>query len=348
MAAQMKAAFLIDKRDLRFLDSKMPEPGEKEILTKVRVSHVCATDVRMWQHGHPRGAPLIPGHEFSGVIDKVGAAVSDSLLGTRVTVAPNMGCGACVLCRAGQTQQCSGFQALGFHLNGSFAEYVVIPEAAVQQGNVFQIPERLSFEEAALVEPLSCVLSAHERVGINPGEDVLIIGAGPIGHMHAKLATLGGAGRVFLTDLVRRRLQYCREIGPSWITINSENLGSDIMRLTRGRGVDLGIVACSSPEAQSAVVELAAINGRIVFFGGLPAKQSLVRINTNQVHYRQLILTGTTRSSLDQFAKAIRLLERGLIKVGDLISTRREIGQVKEVFQEALELKGLKHAVVFD
>jgi L-iditol 2-dehydrogenase len=347
----MKAAFLFGKDDLRFLDIGMPAVGEREILIRVRASFVCGTDIRMWKHGHKHvspGSPLIPGHEFSGVIEKAGPGIPGEALGTRVATAPNMGCGKCALCIAGQTHQCPDFRALGIHLNGCFAEYVLVPEAAVQQGNIVPISADLSFEEAALVEPLSCVLSAFERVGLTPGEDVLIIGAGPIGLMHAKLATLQGAGRVILTDLVEGRLKQCREIGTSWITVKRESLESEIQELTEGRGMDLGIVACSSPEAQVTAVELAAINGRIVLFGGLPAGEELVKINTNTVHYRQLTLTGTTRSSLDQFRKTIRLLEQGLIQLQDLVSTRRKIDQTGEAFLEASERRGLKHAILFD
>ena len=170
----------------------------------------CTTmDIR----GSLRTTPLILGHEGSGVVAGVGSDVKNFKEGMRVAVAPNIGCGICDYCVSGNTHLCSQYKALGIHMPGFFAEYVKIPENFVRQGNVVEIPDTLSFEEAALAEPLACVFNAFEKSKMRPGETVLIIGAGPIGLMHAKMAQTAGAAKIIFNDFSRERLDLCRQTG---------------------------------------------------------------------------------------------------------------------------------------
>lgn len=177
----MLAARFYGAGDIRIEEIKKPRISKDEILVKVKSAALCGTDLRMYRHGLANNAslPITLGHEFSGVIAEVGAEVSHYTEGMEVVVAPNMGCGVCRQCVQGNTHHCPDYKALGIHLDGGFAEYVRIPKEAVVQGNVMPIPAGLSFEEAALVEPLSSVYSGLERCQVGLGDYVLIIG-GPL------------------------------------------------------------------------------------------------------------------------------------------------------------------------
>ena len=360
----MLAARLHGKRDLRVEDVPRPSVGPDEVLLRVRSASICGTDIRMFENGRGKGPnlpPLILGHEMSGQIAAVGSGLQAAMNrgfetskggsvfreGMRVAVAPNTGCGVCDLCVSGNTHLCRYYTAFGIHIDGGFAEYARIPAGFVRQGNVVEIAEAVSFEEAALAEPLSCVYSAFERSGLRPGEAVLVIGAGPIGLMHAKLARLGGASKVMVNDLDQARLSQCRRIDASFITLGGQNLKEQVHDLTHGRGADVCIVACASPAAQEESIELAAVNGRVIFFGGLPADSPPVRIDSNRIHYRQLTVTGTTRASIAQYRKALELVANRLIELKDLISTVCSIRQCPQAIENAAKGTGLKTVIRF-
>ncbi len=350
----MRAALLYGKEDLRVEDLPVPEIGAEEVLLEVRAAAICGTDIRMFRNG-AKGvgpqSPLVLGHELAGIVAKVGKAVhgvQGLAEGARVAVAPNMGCGTCDACVSGNTQLCdNGFRALGINLPGGFAEYVRIPAEAVRQGNLCPLGPGVSFEAAALAEPLSCVYNAFQRCSIRPGDRVLIIGAGPIGLMHAKLARLGGAAKVVLNDLAEERLAICRKLEPGLVTVAGE-VGERVMALTGGRGADVVITACPAPEAQVTALKVAAMNGRILFFGGLPADRAVVGLDTNLIHYRQLVVSGTTRQSLSQYRAVLRLIEDGLLSVDELVTSRWPLDSLREGFAAVMRGSGLKHAVGFE
>ncbi len=348
----MLAALLFGKEDLRLQEVPTPEVGPEEVLLRMREVAICGTDIRMFRGG-AKGVsaqtPLILGHELSGVVERVGRSVTGVREGQRAAVAPNMGCGTCDACVSGNTHFCeNGYRGFGINLPGGFAEFVLVPAEAVRQGNLCSIPAGVSFAAAALAEPLSCVFNAYQRYAIRPGDRVLIIGAGPIGLMHARLARMGGAAKVFLNDLSAERLEVCRRLEPDMATIAGADPAAQMLELTGGKGLDVVITACPSPEAQVTALKVAAVNGRVVFFGGLPADRSVVSLDTNLIHYRQLLVTGTSRQSLSQFRQVLRLVEYGLIKVDDLVSARWPLERVGEAFQSVMRANGLKHVVSFE
>jgi L-iditol 2-dehydrogenase len=291
------------------------------------------------------GAPLVLGHEMSGLVAEVGPGVTAVKPGARVIVAPNMGCGVCDRCVAGNSHLCASYRALGIHLDGSFAEYVRVPAAAVAQGNIVDLPDSVSFPAGAMVEPLSCVYNAFERSGIAPGDTVLVMGAGPIGLMHARLARMGGAGRVILSDVSADRLGQARRLEESLVVSDSRSLKERVAELTGGNGVDVCITACPAPDAQAAALELTGLNGRVIFFGGLPKSRCPVALDTNLIHYKQLVVTGTARSSPAQYRKSLDLVARGLVKVDDLVTSTWPLEQVAEAMNKVAAGEGLKAAI---
>lgn len=343
----MLAAKMYGVEDIRIEETPIPEPKAGELLVRVKAAAICGTDVRMYRNGYKgimEETPRILGHEFSGIIAQVGADVSGYEVGQRVAVAPNMGCGICEQCIAGDGHLCSVYQALGINLDGAFAEYVIIPAKAVSGGNVCILEESVSFEEAAINEALSCVCNGFERCDIRPGCSVLIIGAGPIGIMHAMLAKMAGAAPIYINDLSKERLAICKEIDPSFITVQ-EDLKEFIMEQTKGRGVDVCITACPSPAAQTLSLELVGIGGRINFFGGIPADKQRVPLDTNLIHYKQLLVSGTTRASLTQYRKTLHYIATGVLDVKKLISRRIPLDQIVDGFRQAGNADGLKNVI---
>ena len=186
----------------------MPEIETGELLVKVLSASICGTDLRIFHGNHrmyPRGTVRIPGHEVVGTIAKIGDGLTDFSVGQRVFIAPNMGCGHCAQCVSGNNNLCANYDAIGVTIDGGFAEYVRVPANAVQQGNVIPVSESVDPAVAALMEPFACVLRGQNALHIQPGEVVLVIGAGPIGVMHTKLASARGAGRVIVSEPSRPR-----------------------------------------------------------------------------------------------------------------------------------------------
>jgi L-iditol 2-dehydrogenase len=345
----MQAALLYDKDDLRLEERPTPVIAHGEVLLRTASASVCGTDLRMWQNGHAFATPerpLIIGHEMSGTIADVGPGVTDYRVGQRVCVAPNYNPVRTALVARGEGHLDPSYRALGIHEHGAFAEFVRIPREAVEQGNIFPLPQDVSFAAAALVEPLACVYNAFEKARPGPGDVVLIIGAGPIGVMHAKLARMARPRKVILCDVNPQRLELARSLDHEFIIIAGDP-GDEIARQSDGAGADIIITACPSAEMQARAIELAAVNGRVIFFGGLPKGRSLVPLDTNLIHYRQLIVTGTTRQSLQHFARMLELIAQRQIEVEDLITSTHTLAQIHVAMADAARGHGLKARIAF-
>jgi len=345
----MLAARMYGKNDVRIEEIPIPVPKKGELLIKVAIAAVCGTDVRMISNGvegidelHPR----ILGHEIAGTIVKLGEGVVEYKVGQRVAIAPNIGCGICDSCVRGNGHLCPEYQALGINIDGGFAEYCIIPEKAVRGGNVCVLNDQVTFEEGAINEPLSCVCNGFEHANIQPGDNVLIIGAGPIGIMHCALALMAGA-KVYLNDISKERLLEAQRLYPKINPIFS-NLKDSFMNITNGYGADVIITACPIPEVQSQALELAALGGRIIFFGGIPANKEPVKIDTNIVHYKQLILSGTTRASLMQYRKTLKYITNGELEVKSMVTARYKLTDFDEAFNNAKSGFGLKNVIIFE
>ncbi len=341
----MKAARLFGKSDLRIEELPVPQVGPGELLLRTACASVCGTDIRMLKHGHAV-TPLVIGHEMSGTLERVGAGVMSFRPGQRVCVAPNYNPVASKLTLAGEGHLDPGYRALGIHEDGAFAEFVRIPAHAVQQGNVFPIPDHVSFTEGALIEPMACVFNAYEKARTGPGDTVLIIGAGPIGVIHGKMSRLAGAGKVLINDLNAERLQMARRIDPMFIPLGGD-LRAELMKLTGGAGADVIITACPVPEVQTLALELAAVNGRVIFFGGLPKDRAVVPLDTNLIHYRQLMVTGTTRQSLRQFQAVLALVSDRVLRLEDLVTSTHPIEEAEQAILAMATARGLKSRLEF-
>lgn len=349
----MIAGRLFGKDDFRLVEMNIPEIDENEILVQVKAAALCGSDLRMITSGVENvdgNSPLTLGHEFAGVIYKVGENVSNKYrIGQKVAVAPNFGCGQCNYCVSGLSHLCIDYKAFGINLDGAFAQYVRIPSEVIRQGNVTLINKDLSYIEAAINEPLACVQNGFERYKIYPGDKVLIMGAGAIGIMHAKLAFLGGAGAIVLNDLSEERLNFAKSImGEKLITIAGSNkLEEFVKEITNNNGFDVIITAAPSTQIQQISLYLASVNGRICFFGGIPSAKQPIALDTNLIHYKQLQISGTTRSSLTQYRKTLSFLASGLIEVRSLVTNIGDIRKLPEFIENAKDSKGLKYVITY-
>jgi L-iditol 2-dehydrogenase len=342
-------ARLYGKEDLRVEDIPQPEVGSGDVLVRIRAGQVCGTDLRMFLSGHKNitpETPLVLGHEISGTIQEAGSEVTQYRPGMRVAVAPNFGCGVCSMCVSGNTHLCTNSRALGITLDGGFAEVLRVPEAAVNQGNVVEIPDQVSYQDASLAEPMSCVYNAFERLDPRPGDVVLILGAGPIGLMHAKLYLFAGAGLVAVNDINPERLAECQKLEPGICAMASAQLKEQILEMTKGKGADICITACPSPEAQKSALELVGMNGKVMFFGGLPSHRAEVPLNTNLIHYKQITVSGTTRQRLSQYRRILGLLAQERISLAGLITSSVTLKNIHVAFKNAAQGRGLKNGIL--
>ena len=344
--ATMLALVYHGPEDLRVERRAAPEIGPGEVLVKVEAASICATDLRIVAGAHRKFAPgvvRIPGHEVAGVVAGIGRDVRGLEVGQRVFVAPNFGCGKCLPCAGGRNNLCPGTEALGITLDGAFAEYVRIPAAAVEQDNVIPLAAHVSTEVAALAEPLACVLHGQKAIAIGAGDKVVILGAGPIGMIHLLLAKSRGARKVIVSDPVRERLELARAFGADR-TVNpeSEDLERAVRDETSDEGASAVIVATPAAQAFEQALEIAGVGGRINLFAGLPRDRSVVPLNCNLIHYKELLVTGTTACSTSDCRNAIELVAAGLIDLSPLVSGRYPLTASREAFDTARDRRGLK------
>jgi threonine dehydrogenase-like Zn-dependent dehydrogenase len=276
----------------------------------------------------------------------VGKLVTGYSVGQRLCFTPNIGCGKCEMCRQGYNNMCPTYEAFGISLDGSFQEYMKVPAIAIRGGNLFEVPENMTFEEAAVVEPLSCCYNAFAGLQVTPEDTVLIIGPGPIGACFVQLAKIWGAKKVIVVGRKEARLTEIEKFGADILIDSSKvDVKAEVMKITGGRGVNVVVTAASSPELQPLSVELLAIHGRVNFFGGLK-KGTKVEIDTNLVHYKGLKLLGTTGSSNEDYFRSLRLVSEGRLNVKDIVSHRFPLSEINAAFDFAKSGQGMKTLVV--
>ncbi len=340
----MKAAVLEALDTLTVKDVPTPEIGDDEVLVHVGACAVCGSDIRMFHHGSPRiTPPAIMGHEASGTVAKVGKLVTKFKVGDRVALGGDVPCGECVFCEAGIGNNCQINYAMGYQFPGSFAEYVKLNRMVVNYGPVHKVPDHVSFEEAALAEPLGCVLNALELSPVKFGDTVVIIGAGPIGCMIIEVAKKMGAGKVIVVQRSLQRLELARQFGADVYVSSLEHDAVEFVKKeTKGLGADLIITANSSPEAQQSALQMAKNRAWVNFFGGLPKSNSIVPLDTNLIHYKELFVCGSHGCMPRHHQKAVDLIADGVINVTQYISHRFPLAEAPAAFAAAEGRSGMR------
>jgi L-iditol 2-dehydrogenase len=327
----LKAATFYAPGDIRLEQVPEPDAAPGEVKIRVRACSTCGTDVKISRSGHPNmTAPQIMGHEIAGEIVEVGAGTEGWAPGDRVQVIAAVPDGTCPDCLAGHQAICPNQVSMGYQFPGGFAEYMIVPREVLAVDGMTRIPDGLSYAEASLAEPLACVLNGQELARVGEGDTVVVIGAGPIGCLHVRLARARGAARVILIDLNPGRLAAAAALVAPDLTIATEHGDpvAAVLGATDGRGADVVITAAASGRAQEQGLQMLARRGRLSLFGGLAKDAPTITVDANLVHYRELTLVGVNGSTPAHNKRALELIASGAVPVADLITHRLPLDDV--------------------
>jgi L-iditol 2-dehydrogenase len=345
----MKAVVVQAPMQFGVEDVPVPQVPEGGLLLKVAACGLCGSDLRTLRSGHRRVTfPWIIGHEISGQVVKTGPGYQGPWqIGDLLAVGPMAYCGACDFCQDGRYELCENYREIAQAWPGGFAEYIAIPKDCITLGTIQTVPEGLDLVHAAVSEPISSCVHAHEKGQIGLGDTVVIVGGGPIGCIHASLARARGAERIYLADVVDERLKMAEAFGlDATIHAGKRDTVQEVKRLTAGKGADVVITATPAPIAVVQAVEMARKGGRILIFGGLPKENSKPGVDMNLVHYNALHLMGTTIFSPRHQRLALQLMASGRIPVAKLVTHRFRLSDFVQGATMALEGKVLKAVFV--
>lgn len=329
----MKAAVLLEPKKIEIQELEKPSLKPGEVLVKLKSCGICTLEQRLYRGDMKIYYPLIPGHEAAGEVVEVGSEVTNGLQpGMRVALDMITRCGECHYCRSGHSNMCQNRFNKGASILGGFAEYV-----AVKPAQVFPIADGISFQEAALTEPVSCCIRSLKKTGLTLGEDVLVLGAGVMGLIHLLVAKVMGA-RVFISELDEKRLEMARSLGAD-VTLNPAevDLSAKIKELTDGRGVDVCIVTTPAHAALNSGFECLSKVGRLNIYTSYGDKPELP-IDANTLHRNEFTITGTEGRTANDFYQAVRLISNGIIDVKPLVSATTSFEKITSGIEAAMSL----------
>ncbi len=342
----MLAGVLHSKEDLRLERIAIPAIGPSDILVRVRAALTCGTDLKVYRRGHHAKMITLPatlGHEFAGEIVAVGEAVNRFELGERVVAANSAPCHKCFFCRRDEKNHCENL----LFVNGAYAEFIRVPGRVVAC-NTYRVPDHVDYREAALSEPLACVLNGIDDTRVRRGDTVTVIGLGPIGLMFVRVAKIAGA-RVIAIGRRQEQLDRAEHLGAA-VMIESRrghDPSDEVRRHTEGgRGSDIVIEAVGSPHAWRQAVAMCRTGGTVNFFGGCP-KDTVVCLDTGRLHYSSLTLRGTFHHTPNHIREALEMVSRGDLTPSDFIAAEATLRDITAVFRTMTTHSGrLKTAIL--
>ncbi|HQK83112.1 MAG TPA: zinc-dependent alcohol dehydrogenase family protein [Atribacter sp.] len=309
----MKACLFEAKEKYVICDIEKPVPQKDEVLIRVKAVGICGTDIHILKGEYFSDFPLIAGHEFSGEVVEVGEEVTQFQPGDRVTADPNIFCDKCYFCKINKNNHCLDSHVVGVTQNGAFAEYV-----AVSEKGIFSIPDHLSYSEAALAEPLACVVYGIRRSGIKPGEKVLIFGAGAIGLLLMSLLKMNGASQVVMVDISQKKLDFAKKMGASEVILNNED-GEKKLKAIAPFGFELVADATGSPRVMERELQFVEPDGTFLVFGVAPIG-AMMKVEPYDIFRRDIRIIGSYAVK-KTMQYSINLLASGKIQVKNLISS---------------------------
>ncbi|MGQ9721654.1 MAG: zinc-binding dehydrogenase [Candidatus Jordarchaeum sp.] len=321
----MKSALLYGKGDLRVVEIDIPEIGPNDALVKVKVCAVCPTDVRKYRTGNQsvHSYPVNLGHEWTGDVVKIGDNVENWKVGMRIAGA--------------------GFEG--------YAEYAKLDKGYLNSGMVLELPDKVSYEEGTFVEPLAdCLHAVKDRAKVKAGDTVAIIGAGQMGLQLMMIAKSVGA-KVIVSEVAEERLEYAEKFGADHVVnASKENPIEAIKKLTKDWGTDSVIVSIGNPTAIEQGLNIVRKGGRVVIFGGAP-QGSIVQLDPNIIHYREVELTGsnwigTIEINLQLYQEALDLIASKKVPVAEFITHRFTLDEIHKAFQVQENKEGLKVMII--
>lgn len=322
--AMMKAAVLKAPYSISVEDVEKPETGPQEALVKVRATGICGTDVEMYSGRYKVKLPLIMGHESVGEVAEVGSSVRTLKVGDRVVINPLFSCGECYYCLRGRTNLCQRGGIFGRERNGTYAEYVAVPEYMA-----FKFPENISYEDASAIELLVTVLHGQKRIKIFPGDSVAVLGQGAAGLLHTRLAKLSGANPVIVTSRSRWKLDLAKEFGADRIVNpRTEDVGEKIKEYTDGRGADIVIESVGSPETIRQCVNVVRPGGTVLVFG--ICTELVDAFDAFPFYFKEINVVGSRAMTGEEFEPCIGLVASNAVNLKPLITHRFPLERIKE------------------
>ncbi len=345
MNTQMMAAVLYGKEQLQIEPVAIPEIDKGDVLVRVKTALTCGTDVKVFRRGyHARMIvpPALFGHELAGDIVAVGEDVTGWHVGQRVVAANSAPCMNCFFCRRKLENLCDD---LLFN-NGAYAEFIRIP-ARIVQCNMYELPAHVDYQDAALVEPLACVLRGLEETNVQPGDNVAVMGLGPIGSMFVRMAKILGA-RVIAIGRRQSQLERAARMGADegMLAIDGVDIVPRVKELTNGRGVDVAIEAVGQPEAWQVAVRMLRRGGTVNFFGGCPTGTT-IDLDTNLLHYSEITCKASFHHTPKHIGKALDLVSDGRITSEDFVNRVEPLSNLLEVMRHLMSHNGhMKTAII--
>jgi L-iditol 2-dehydrogenase len=342
---QMIAAVLYGKENLQIEEVSVPKIENGDVLVRVQAALTCGTDVKVFRRGyHARMIvpPALFGHELAGDIVAMGPDVQGFHIGQRVVAANSAPCLQCFYCKRGNENLCDD---LLFN-NGAYAEYIRIPARIVER-NMYQIPNHVSYQDAALIEPLACVLRGLDETSIAKGDNVAVIGLGPIGLMFVRLAKAFGA-RVIAIGRRKTQLNRAAAMGADELLISGDAAETvrKVQRLTEGRGADIAIEAVGHPEAWQTAVRLLRRGGTVNFFGGCP-NDSHISLDTSLLHYSEITCKASFHHTPGHIRRALEFVSRQVITARDFVNREEPLTNLLEVMRHLMSHNGhMKTAII--
>lgn len=339
----MRAVVLFAPGKMAYQEVETPHPKEGGVILKIGAALTCGTDLKAFLRGHPKmPTPTLFGHEFSGTVAEVGQGVKNVREGDEVMLVPTAPCGECYYCLREEENLCTTLFPM---LLGGYAEYIKVPAPIVQK-NLFPKPSSLSFIQAALLEPLSCVVHGLEHIRLRPDDAIAIIGAGAIGLLHLLVLKALGIERVYVIARNPHRAQVTYDLGAYRVILWDVSEARDqIAADTQGRGADVVIECTGQPKVWEEATDLARPGGQVVLFGGCPLGTQ-VSFDTCRLHYDQVKISSPFHFTPRAVHKAYQLLVEDQIPDRALISGVFPLGRIKEAFTLLQEGQGIKYAII--
>jgi L-iditol 2-dehydrogenase len=328
----MRVAMYYNNRDVRLEEMPTPQIGPGELLVKVMASGICGSDVMEWYR--IKKAPLVLGHEIAGEIVKVGEGVERYQVGDRVFVSHHIPCNTCRYCLNGQHTVCETLHTTNYD-PGGFAEYLRVPRLNVDRG-VFLLPDEVSYEEGAFIEPLACVVRGQRVARLQPGQTVLVLGSGISGLLHLALACALGAGRIVATDINEYRLKAAQRLGAEVVIHAEEDVPARLRQANEGRLADLVIVCTGAFPAFLQALQSVDRGGTVLFFA--PTKPGVdLPVPVNDFWRNSITLMPSYGNSPLDAVVAIELIRARRVPVGEMITHRLSLAETGLGFQLVAE-----------
>lgn len=340
----MKVARIYDFNDIRIEQMPIPDVGSREALVKVRACGICSGDVTPWYI--KKKAPIVLGHEPAGEIVAVGSEVRDFKVGDRVFVHHHAPCFVCKNCRRGFFSMCQTWKRSSIS-PGGIAEYFLVPEINLRN-DTLKLPDNVSYEDGALIEPTACSVKSFKRAAMSGGERVLQIGLGIMGQLNVVLARHYGASQIIGADLVDSRCKKALELGAdSVVDVSKEDLREAVSKLTDGEMADIVVVGPPKPEVMKLGIECAGKGSTVVFFMGSSPGEKL-EVEPYHLYFNEISIVSSYSCGPYDTREALDLISRGVVRADRLITGRYPIEQTSEAFAKMAEVGDtLKAVIVF-